>query len=129
MIECRGCCIQNIFNDYTPDDFLVCSQCRERLVEPDFCKIYRQFECRDCGFNMFILNQTEFKAGESACQCSGTNLQQRNPRTFLQEVEKAGGLDIADEPINDDSDWYRSEPITESDYDEIFDRDPGSDDS
>lgn len=128
MIECRGCRIQNIFNDYTPEDFLICNQCRERLVEPDFCEIYRQFNCRDCNFTIFILQQTDFKAGKSACRCGGTNILQRDPRPFLQEVEKAGGLDIENEVLEDGSDWYRSESIKESDYDELFDRDPGNDD-
>ena len=128
MIECRSCGIQNIFNDYSPKDFLVCNQCRERLIEPDFCEIYRQFECQDCGFIMFILHQTEFKTGESACRCKGTNIQQRDPAPFLGQVKRAGALDIEDKPLDDSSDWYRSEPIAENDYDEMFDKDIGGDD-
>ena len=129
MIECRGCGIQNIFNNYTPEDFLICHQCRERLVEPDFCEIFRQFDCHDCNFTIFILKETDFKAGQSACRCGGTNIQQRDPRPFMENVDKAGGFDLEDEPFDYSLDWYRSEPILESDYDEMFDKDPGTDDS
>ena len=128
MVECRGCGIQNIFNNYTPEDFLVCNQCRERLIEFDFCETYRQFDCRDCGLIIFILNQTDFKIGNSACRCKGTNYQEKDPRPFLHEAEKAGGLGIKNEPLDDSSEWYRSETVREEDYDEMFDRDMGDDD-
>ena len=129
MIECRGCGIQNIFNNFTGEDFLVCNQCRERLVEPDFCEIYRQFDCQDCSFTMFILCETDFKLGESTCRCGKTNIQQNDPLPFFKTVESAGGLEIGDEPLDANSDWYRSETITDSDYEEMFERDPGDDDS
>ncbi|MEC7641117.1 MAG: hypothetical protein VYC17_03075 [Nitrospinota bacterium] len=127
MIECRGCGIQNIFNLYTPEDFLICNQCRERLVEPDFCETYRQFDCQDCNFSLFILNETNFKPDEAACRCGGTNIQQQDSRPFLQAVKDSGGLDIENQSFERNSDWYRSEPVSESDYDEMFDRDPGDD--
>jgi hypothetical protein len=127
LIECRGCNVENVFNDYTPDMFLVCNQCRERLVEPDFCDIYKQYTCKDCNFTVFVRDSSEFKVGESACRCDSTNFEMVDPKSFYKNVENAIGFD-PDDDISDDDDWYRSEPIeTEDDsYDDLFDNDPSS---
>ncbi|MCH8207767.1 MAG: hypothetical protein IIA62_01715 [Nitrospinae bacterium] len=126
LIECRGCGVENIFNNYTPDMFLVCNQCRERLVEPDFCEFYKQYNCQDCGFTLFIKSSAEFKIGESDCRCGGTNIQQCDPEPFFKEAEKSAGLDSKIEPGDEGLGWYRSDSTSGGDYDDVFDDDPGT---
>lgn len=72
------------------------------------------------------MKNTDFKIGESACRCGETNFQEIDPALFLKEVEKAGGLELKDEPEDEGLDWYRSEPTPDSDYEELFDQDQGS---
>jgi len=126
LVECRGCGIENIFNDYSPDMFLICNQCRERLVEPDFCDIYNQYTCKDCNFAVFVKKSSDFKVGESVCRCDSTNFAQVDPKLFYSNVENAIGME-PDDGLADD-DWYRSEPmeIEDDSYDDLFDNDPSS---
>jgi len=126
LIECRGCSVENVFNNYAPDMFLICNQCRERLVEPDFCEIYRQFNCQDCGFAVFIKSGSDFKIGESTCRCDGTNFQQNDPKPFFKEVEKAIGFEPMVEPEDEGLDWYRSDPIQDDSYEDLFTDDPSN---
>ena len=127
LIECRGCGVDNIFNDYSSDMFLVCNQCRERLVEPDFCDIYNQYTCKDCNFTVFVKESSDFKVGESVCRCDSTNFEQVDVKSFYKNVENAIGME-PDDDLADDDGWYRSEPTeTEDDsYDNLFDNDPSS---
>ena len=126
LIECRGCSVENVINNYSPDSFLVCNQCRERLVEPDFCDIYRQYNCQDCGFAVFVKSSSDFKVGESACRCEGTNFKQVDPKPFFQKVEKAVGFLPEDDLDDDGPDWYRSESIEDDNYENMFDDDPSN---
>ena len=127
LIECRGCNVENLFNDYSPDMFLVCNQCRERLVEPDFCDIYNQYTCQDCNFTVFVKETSEFKVGESACKCDSLKFKKVDPKSFYKNVEKAIGFN-PDDDLADDDNWYRSEPVESEDdsYDDLFDNDPSS---
>ena len=126
LIECRGCGVENVFSDYNPDLFLVCNQCRERLVEPDFCEIYRQFDCQDCGFAVFVKSDSDFKIGESTCRCDSVNFKQTDPKHFFKEVENAVGFEPMDELEDDGDNWYRSEPIEDDTYEDLFSDDPSS---
>ena len=124
LIECRGCGVENVFNDYAPDMFLVCNQCRERLVEPDFCEIYRQFNCQDCGFTVFVKSGSDFQIGESVCKCEGTNFKQGDPKAFLKAVENSAGFEPMDDLDDDGAGWYRSEPIEDDTYEDLFTDNP-----
>ena len=55
LIECRGCRIENIFGEYSPEKVLVCNQCRERLIEPDLDEVYSRYDCKSCGFVILVL--------------------------------------------------------------------------
>ena len=126
LIECRGCGVENVFNNYAPDMFLVCNQCRERLVEPDFCEIYRQFVCQDCGFAVFVKNDSDFKIWEYAFRCKGTNFKLTDPKPFLKAAENSAGFEPMGDPADDGADWYRSEPIEDDTYEDLFTDDPSS---
>jgi len=127
LIECRGCRIENIFGNYSPDKVLVCNQCRERLVEPDLDDVYSRYDCKHCDFAIFVLKETNFKIGESKCRCGSDDLVKTNCTNFVQSARNAGAFDFGDEASPSDDDWYRSEPIQDQDlnYNDMFDRDLG----
>jgi hypothetical protein len=129
LIECRGCQIENIFGEYSPDKVLVCNQCRERLIEPDLEEIYSRFDCEVCNFAILVLKKTEFKIGEAKCRCGSNELVKSNCTEMVENARNAGAFDLADEAPPSEDDWYRSEPIQgqdqDKDYNDMFDRDLG----
>jgi hypothetical protein len=127
LIECRGCQIENIFGEYSPDKVLVCNQCRERLIEPDLDEVYSRFDCEVCNFAILVLKKTEFKIGEAKCRCGSNELVKTNCTEMVENAKKAGAFDLIDEAPPSEDDWYRSEPIKDQDkdYNDMFDRDIG----
>jgi hypothetical protein len=127
LIECRGCQIENIFGEYSPDKVLVCNQCRERLIEPDLEEVYSRFDCEICNFAILVLKKTEFKIGEAKCRCGSNELVKTNCTEMVENAQKAGAFDLIDEAPPSEDDWYRSEPIKDQDHDynDMFDRDIG----
>ena len=127
LIECRGCQIENIFGEYSPDKVLVCNQCRERLIEPDLEEVYSRFDCEICNFAILVLKKTEFKIGEAKCRCGSNELVKQNCTEMVENAQKAGAFDLIDEAPPSEDDWYRSEPIKDQDHDynDMFDRDIG----
>ena len=127
LIECRGCQIENIFGEYSPDKVLVCNQCRERLIEPDLDEVYSRFDCEICNFAILVLKKTTFKVGEAKCRCGSNELVKTNCTEIVKNAHKAGAFDLPDEALPSEDDWYRSEPIQDQDkdYNEMFDRDLG----
>ncbi len=127
LIECRGCRVENIFSEYSPDRVLVCNQCRERLVEPDLDNVYSRYDCKNCGFAILVLKETGFKIGESKCRCGSSDLAKTSCAEIVENAQNAGAFDFTNETPSSDSDWYRSEPIQghDPDYNDMFDRDLG----
>ena len=127
LIECRGCKIENIFGEYSPEKVLVCNQCRERLVEPDLEDVYSRYDCKTCGFAILVLKETDFKIGESKCRCGSDDLEKTSCSSFVENARNAGAFDLTNEEPPSDDDWYRSEPIQNQDldYNDMFDRDLG----
>ena len=125
MIECQSCEIENIFNGYTPEQFVLCNQCRDRLIEPNLQEAYNQFECGDCGFTIVVLKKTPIVVGDSACRCGSKNLAKTELIALYHEAVAAGAFDEAP-PV--DGDWYRSESVGEDmeSYNNLFDNDPGN---
>lgn len=126
LIQCQSCGIENIFDSYAAERLVVCNQCRDRLIEPNFAEAFNQFDCRDCGFSVFLLKKTPFIVGEAACRCGSRNLQQIEKVSLYDEAKAAGAYKDDNGPLNDD-DWYRSEPVSEDklDYNDLFDNDLG----
>ncbi len=127
LIECRGCKVENIFGEYTPDKILVCNQCRERLIEPDLNDIYSRFDCQTCGFAILVLKETKFKIGEAKCRCGSNELASSNCSSIIDNARDAGAFNIEEEDSPSDGDWYRSESLQDDDsnYNDMFDQDPG----
>ena len=129
LIECGGCGIENLFTDYTPAMPAICNQCRERQIWPNFNDTHYEYRCRDCGISICLKQATEFDEGNTPCRCGSLNIHKLYPSTIPQDAEAAGATDL-DEPDSPDIDpgydWFRSEPeIGQSDYNELFDQDPG----
>jgi hypothetical protein len=127
LIECRGCQIENMFGEYSPDKVLVCNQCRERLIEPDLDEVYSRYDCKSCNFAILVLKKTIFKVGEAKCRCGSDELVKTNCTEIVENAQKAGAFDLTDEAPPSEDDWYRSEPIQgqDNDYNDMFDRDMG----
>ena len=125
LIECQSCGIENVFNGYTPDQFVLCNQCRDRLIEPNLQEACNQYECRDCGFAIVVLKKTPIIIGDSVCRCGSKNLTKIETIALYQEASSAGAFDEAP-PV--DGDWYRSEPVSDDveNYNKLFDNDPGN---
>ncbi len=126
LIECQDCKIENIFTDYTPSTFILCNQCREQLVHPNFNETHNEYRCDDCGFTICLLKETEFAEGETPCRCESLNMHLVNPSTLYENALNAGAFE-EDDIATKDFDWFRSEDAgTGEDYNEIFDQDPGN---
>ena len=126
LVECQDCGIENIFTDYTPDTLVICNQCREQLIHPNFNETHNEYRCDDCGFTICLLKETEFAEGETPCRCESLNLHLVNPSTLYEDALKAGAFQ-EDDIETEDFDWFRSEKSEASDsYDEMFDQDPGN---
>ncbi len=126
LIECQDCKIENIFTEYTPATFILCNQCREQLIHPNFNDSHNQYRCNACGFSICLLKKTEFAEGETPCRCESLNIHRVNPSTLYDDALKAGAFEEND-LASEDFDWFRSEDINASDgYNEIFDQDPGN---
>ncbi len=126
LVECQDCGIENIFTDYTPDTLVICNQCREQLVHPNFNETHNEYRCDDCGFTICLLKETEFAEGETPCRCESLNLHLVNPSTLYEDALNAGAFQ-EDDIETEDFDWFRSEKSEASDsYDEMFDQDPGN---
>jgi DNA-directed RNA polymerase subunit RPC12/RpoP len=127
LIECRGCKIENLFGEYSPDKVLVCNQCRERLVEPDLEEVYSRYDCKNCSFAILVLKETNFKIGEAKCRCGSDELEKTNCIEMVENARNAGAFDLTDEVPPSEDDWYRSEPVQghDQDYNDMFDRDLG----
>ncbi|MBL10077.1 MAG: hypothetical protein CL402_06110 [Acidiferrobacteraceae bacterium] len=125
LIECQSCGIENVFSNYTPDQFILCNQCRDRLIEPNLQEVCSQFECKDCGFLIVALKKTKIVIGESVCRCGSKNLIQITTISLYREASSAGAFKEAP-PV--DGDWYRSEPVSDDieNYNKLFDSDIGS---
>ena len=125
LIECQSCGIENVFNGYTPDQFVLCNQCRDRLIEPNLQDACDHFECQDCGFTIIVLKKTSIIIGDSTCRCGSKELQKIQKIDLYQEAVAAGAFEEAP-PV--DGDWYRSEAVSDDveNYNKLFDNDLGA---
>ncbi len=128
LIECRACKIENLVGDYTPELPIVCSQCRERLIDLDLEQTHKEYVCDDCGMSVLLFKETEITAGESTCRCGSTRLTLLDSPETPKLADKAGAFagDSGDTNDVEDFDWCRPSPnesISE-DYNDVFDNDP-----
>ncbi len=130
LIECGACGIENIYSDYSPDKFLICNQCRDGLLHPNFNDTHNEYRCQDCGFSVCLLKETEFEVGNTPCRCSSLNILPIKPSQLYDSANKAGAFNFEEDLEKGSSfDWYRSEPENKDslkDYNEMFDQDPGA---
>ena len=126
LIQCQSCRIENVFSNYTPDQLILCNQCRDRLIEPNLSEVCSQFDCQDCGFSVLILKKMSFVVGEAVCRCGSKNLSRVEPITLYEGAVQAGAFE-AESMSTKEGDWYRSETVDgeAEDYNKLFDNDLG----
>ena len=128
LVSCRSCGIENLIPDYTPGLAAVCSQCRDGLIDMELMDSHKEVVCVDCGMTLLLPKDTEITM-ESTCRCGSSNLAlQDSPFIPLLAEEAKASDKLADgDPADSDFDWCRSSPDDElsSDYNDVFDDDPG----
>ncbi len=126
LIECSGCGIENQFASFTPGNFLVCNQCREKLLHASIDETHKEYVCEDCGFTMILNNDTKVEIGESDCKCGSKNIIEMESSSLTAETLEIEARDEEEEL--DEDDWYRSGTVIDDldDYNNLFDNDPGS---
>ena len=128
LIECPACSIENLHSDFIPGSSAVCNQCRETLLNPSLIDSHKGHTCDDCGMAFILKNETEFIPGESECPCGSSDFSRFEIDPFIADLKAAEASSIAEEDAQEDNfDWCRSDPDDplESDYNNIFDDDPG----
>ena len=130
LIECADCGIENIFSGYTPEQLVLCNQCRNRLIHSEFNQTHNEYRCEDCGFVMCLTKETPFDEGKTACRCKSLNIQKVGQSELYEEAEEAGAFEVDEEELDTDpgEDWCRSDLSSLDsidDYNEMFDQDPG----
>ena len=125
LMECGGCGIENLFPGFIPGTHLICKQCRENMLAQDFSQTHQGHTCASCGMILLVKAETDLIAGESECQCGGTDFVELGLEGFVVRMAEAQKNESDDDDPN--FDWCRSAPGSslEGDYNEIFDDDPG----
>ena len=125
LIECPACGIENLLVDTFSGFAAVCNQCREHLVGPDLINSHNGHSCNECGMVFLLKKSSTFVLGESECQCGSSAFSSVGVGDFVSESQLPEIEDSND--IEDDFDWCRPAPDEhlESDYNNIFDDDPG----
>ena len=129
LIECPACSIENLHSDFMPGSSAVCNQCRETLLNPSLIDSHKGHTCDDCGMAFILKNETEFRSGESKCPCGSSDFSRFEIGPYIADLQAAeSSSSIVEQDTEEgDFDWCRSdrdEPL-ESDYNNIFDDDPG----
>lgn len=130
LIECADCGIENVFSGYTPEQLVLCNQCRNRLIHSEFSQTHNEYRCEDCGFVMCLAKETPFDKGKTACRCKSFNIQKAGQSEMYEEAEEAGafGTDEVELDTDPGEDWCRSDLSSldvMEDYNEMFDQEPG----
>ncbi len=128
LIECQGCGIENLVPDFTPGVPAICNQCRETLLSPSLADSHLGNTCDNCRMAFLLKKETGFIAGESECQCGGSDFTPLDMSRFTKDLQSAGAYDLADDDdAVDDFDWCRSAPEVSAgdEYNDLFDNDPG----
>ena len=128
LIECPACSIENLLSDFTPGRSAVCNQCRETLLDPSLIDSHKGHTCDDCGMAFILKNKTEFIPGESKCPCGNSDFSRLEIGPWIADLQAAEASSMVEEDTGEDAfDWCRSDPDDdlESDYNNIFDDDPG----
>jgi hypothetical protein len=127
MIECGGCCLENLIPGFTLGDHAICNQCRENMLAFNLFETHQGHTCDSCGRVYLLKAETEFINGESECQCGGQHFTELDIKNFADKSAKAQQAALDDEEEDSKFDWCRPAPnnVNKEDYNEIFDDNPG----
>ncbi|MBC8285390.1 MAG: hypothetical protein H8E32_16360 [Nitrospinae bacterium] len=125
LIECPACGIENLLANMAPGDPAICNQCREVMLSPILVESHTGHSCDACGMSFLLKKDSGFVVGESECQCGCSDFSPLEVGRFVSDFQPPELEDSDD--IDDDFDWCRpaSDDVSEGDYNNIFDDDPG----
>ena len=127
LIECPACGIENLLAKIEPGVPAICNQCREALLTPGLVETHKGHSCDSCGMAFLLNKETGFEVGESECQCGSSDFSPLELDLFVANLQSTMESQDSDEDEGDDFDWCRpgSDAVSEGDYNNIFDDDPG----
>ena len=127
LIECPDCGIENLLAEIVPGVSAICNQCREAMLRPDLVETHTGYSCDSCGMAFLLNKETGFEVGESECQCGSSDFSPLELDLFVADLQSTMEAQDSDEEDGDDFDWCRqsADDVSEGDYNNIFDDDPG----
>ena len=127
LIECPACGIENLLADIVPGIPAICNQCREALLRPELLETHTGHSCDSCGMAFLLNKETGFEVGESECQCGSSDFSPLELDLFVANLQSTIKAQDLDEDDGDDFDWCHpsADDVSEGDYNNIFDDDPG----
>ena len=127
LIECPSCGIENLLADIVPGVPAICNQCREALLTPDLVETHTGHSCDSCDMAFLLNKETGFEVGQSECQCGSSDFSPLELDLFVANLQSTIKAQDSDEDYGDDFDWCRpsADDVSEGDYNNIFDDDPG----
>jgi hypothetical protein len=127
LIECPDCGIENLLAEISPGVSAICNQCRETMLRPDLVETHTGYSCDSCGMAFLLNKETGFEVGESECHCGSGDFSPLELDLFVANLQSTIKAQDLDEDDGDDFDWCRpsADDVSEGDYNNIFDDDPG----
>ena len=127
LIECPDCGIENLLAEIVPGVPLICNQCREAMLRPDLVETHTGYSCDYCGMAFLLNKETDFEVGESECQCGSSDFSPLELDLFVANLQSTIKSQDSDEDDGEHFDWCRpsADDVSEGDYNNIFDDDPG----
>jgi hypothetical protein len=127
LIECPDCGIENLLAKIVSGVPAICNQCREAMLRPSLVETHTGHSCDSCGMAFLLNKETGFEVGESECQCGSSDFSPLELDLFVANLQSTIKAQDSDEDNGDDFDWCRPsvDDISEGDYNNIFDDDPG----
>jgi hypothetical protein len=127
LIECPDCGIENLLAEIVPGVPAICNQCRADMLSPDLVETHIGYSCDSCGMAFLLNKETGFEVGESECQCGSSDFSPLQLDLFVANLESTIKAQDSDKDDGEDFDWCRpsTDDVSEGDYNNIFDDDPG----
>jgi hypothetical protein len=127
LIECPACGIENLLTDIVPGVPAICNQCRDPLLGPELVESHTGHSCDVCDMAFVLKKETEFAIGESECQCGSKDFSPLQLDLFVSDLQSTIEAQDLDDDDGDNFDWCRPGPddVSEGDYNNVFDDDPG----